>query len=83
MGNDISTAMNVMKAKNAVTGGGGDNEKDAAKSQEKSKEATEKQLALAERSKNQQAEYNAKKAVHAEKKKKLSEQWAANKAANK
>jgi hypothetical protein len=78
MGNDVSTAMNVMKAKNAVTGaGGGNNEKDTAKAQERSKESTEKQLAMAERSKNQQAEYNAKKAVHAEKKKKLAEQRAA------
>ena len=77
MGNGTSVAMGAAAAKNEVSSFFSDEQPPPS-----STKVNPKKLALEKRGKEHIAEYEQKKKEHAEKKKRLSAQWAANKQSN-
>ena len=79
MGNGPSASLGAAAAQHKVKGA----LKDAQAGLTGATSNDPKQAELAQRAKDRNADYDQKKKEHAEKKKKLSDQWAANKKANK
>lgn len=79
MGNGPSASLGAAAAQHKVKGAF----KDAQAGLTGATSNDPKQAELAQRAKDRNADYDQKKKEHAEKKKKLSDQWAANKKANK